>query len=573
MPFHLETRSERHREFAPYANESCRDDHATGSRRFSSASNDEPTIFAVSTAPGRAAIAIVRCSGPAVIDIYKALCPLKPLPKPRFATLRTLYRPSPSPSHVCSPPPEVLDPGALILYFPAPNTVTGEPLVELHLHGGPATVRAVLAAISSLSIISSPIRYAEPGEFTRRAFYNNRLDLTQIEALGDTLAAETEQQRRLAVRGSTSTLTERYEAWRYELLQARGELEALIDFQEDQHFDESPAELAGNVAKGVARLTSQIDTSIRNAARGELLRNGIKVALLGAPNAGKSSLLNKIVGREVAIVSSQAGTTRDVVETNVDIGGFFCNFGDLAGLRGGEMAAKGRQPGEEDIGEIEAEGIRRAKKRAIEADVVIVVLAVEPGKQGKMEVTIPEGVTNTIRNLDLARQRVVFAINKIDLLEDLSPNFGNVEGFAKSINPTANVVFPLTCKPGVSLSVGNDGVQGLLEGLTESFHSLTDAAPIPGVNQISSGRDEASLGASERQARLLGECKGHLDTFIASVAVPDDDENLDQDIDIVLAAESLRDAAECLAKITGRGEGGDVEEVLGVVFENFCVGK
>jgi len=193
------------------------------------------------------------------------------------------------------------------------------------------------------------------------------MDLPQIEALGETLSASTEQQRKLSVRGTTSQLAARYEQWRLLLLLARGELEALIDFSEDQHFDESPAILGVSVASQIRALRIDMEAHIVNAMRGELLRSGINVALLGAPNAGKSSLLNRIVGRDAAIVSQEAGTTRDVVEVGVDLGGWLVKIGDMAGLR-----RAGVIPGDV-VGTIEQEGIKRAKQRALESDVLIVV--------------------------------------------------------------------------------------------------------------------------------------------------------------------------------------------------------
>ncbi|KAF7560970.1 hypothetical protein G7046_g3171 [Stylonectria norvegica] len=290
------------------------------------------TIYALSTAQGRAGIAIIRISGPSCLDIYSALCPSKAPPKPRYAAVRSLFDPQ-SPVGA----PRVLDSEALVLYFPCPKTVTGEDVLELHVHGGPATVKAVLAAIPQCP---SPqrIRYAEPGEFTKRAFINNRLDLAQIESLSDTLAAETEQQRRAAVRGNSGALGRAYEAWRQQLLLARGEIEALIDFSEDQHFDEPQSELLSNVTEQVARMLHSIELHEKGSQRSELLRNGIRIALLGPPNVGKSSLMNLIVGREASIVSGEAGTTRDIVEASLDMRGYLCSFADTAGFRSTDPA-------------------------------------------------------------------------------------------------------------------------------------------------------------------------------------------------------------------------------------------
>ena len=301
-------------------------------------------------------------------QIYEGLCPQKRPLKPRMATLRRLYKPHQQPSNAV-----VLDSGALILYFPSPRTVTGEDLLELHVHGGPAVVKAVLEAIPQCIITPGwQVRYADPGEFTRRAFYNERLDLTQVEALGDVLSAETEQQRRLAVNGAENTLGTRYEEWRKMLLYARGELEALIDFSEDQHFDESPVEFLDSINGQILHLKRQIELHITNASKGELLRTGISLALLGAPNAGKSSLLNIIVGREAAIVSSEAGTTRDVVDVGVDIQGWLCRLGDTAGLRN-DLSTTTVTPASV-IGLVEKEGIRRAKARALQSDVIIAMI-------------------------------------------------------------------------------------------------------------------------------------------------------------------------------------------------------
>ena len=453
-------------------------------------------------------------------------------------------------------------------------------------------MKAVLAAIAKVdsslqSKIGSPgVRYAEPGEFTRRAFYNNKLNLTQIEALGDSLSAETEQQRRLAVHGTTNKLTESYEAWRSDLLYARGELEALIDFSEDQHFEESPRQLIASVEKQVKSLNSKITSSIKNAFKGELLRNGIRVALLGAPNAGKSSLLNRIVGREAAIVSSEAGTTRDVIEISVDIGGFLCKFGDLAGLRSNTYETTGEQSKSAgNIGVVELEGIRRARKWILNADVIIVVLPIQPSTDGGglYRVALDPEILRTLEQHDAARQKLLFVVNKIDLLSpedkiDLS-NISNLirvirkQDLLSSVTSQPSLTSPQTsqwehlfrvsCMEDRSGSHGdfNDssGIQALLDGLSKTFTTMTKPEGLQD-DQPHQSLQEESLGASERHRLLLTHCQGYLDAFSDHISSS-------QDMDIVLAAEALRGAAECLAKINGKGEAGDVEEVLGVVFE------
>ena len=365
---------------------------------------------------------------------------------------------------------------------------------------------------------------------------------------------------------------------------ARGELEALIDFSEDQHFEQSPSSLVKSVAKQVEGLKHQIQAYIENASRGELLRNGINVALLGAPNAGKSSLLNRIVGREAAIVSKEAGTTRDIVEVNVDIGGFFCKFGDLAGLRGlsGNTDTE-KQPNTDTIGEVEEEGIRRAKERALTADVVIVVLSVERSESDldKLRVDVNAEVLNTLAKCDLEKQQVIYIINKSDLLsttKDIQiPDLGILirsKYPEKSQKGLRRQPFLVSCKEASEsgdrdLDKGN--IQVFLGELITTFKSMTSAMSLHGAiesDQPTSG--EESLGASERQRLLLVNCRQRLEEFLIAVTCSDA-EAKEGEFDIVLAAESLRAAGECLAKITGRGEAGDVEEVLGVVFEKYAL--
>lgn len=392
--------------------------------------------------------------------------------------------------------------------------------------------------------------YAEPGEFTRRAFANERLTLPQIEALGDILSAATEQQRIQSVRSSTSALSQRYEGWRAALIAARGELEALIDFSEDQQFETSSSELLSNVVVAVERLRGVLKGHVANAMKGEMLRSGISLALVGAPNAGKSSLLNRVVGREAVIVSGEAGTTRDVVDLSVDLGGFMVVLGDTAGLRVGDVA--------EGVGEIEKEGIKRAKKRVMEGDVVVVVLSVEETADGPQIKISPE-VCDVVR--EVAGKEIIVVVNKMDLLPGATLPREVLDKIATSMpGLPPGKVFGISCT-----TEAGAGIQEFLNGLITIFKEMTS----PVSSSASSDDWHESIGATERQRLLVEECIESLDSFLAHTS-----SELEEETDVVVAAEELRMAAEALAKITGRGEGaGDVEEVLGVVFEKFCVGK
>ncbi|EXJ86872.1 tRNA modification GTPase [Capronia epimyces CBS 606.96] len=547
------------------------------------------TIYALSTAPGRAAIAVIRISGPACLGVYRRLCPNRPDPKPRTAVLRRLYGPDDSRSlH-----DRILDNGALVLYFPAPNTVTGEDILELHVHGGPAIVRSVLEAISACARTSAEsraaIRLAEPGEFTKRAFYNGRLDLTQAEALGETLAAETEQQRRLAVSGTDGGLAKRYEEWRTMLLYARGELEALIDFSEDQHFDDSPIEFMASISAQVKVLKRQIELHIQNANKGELLRNGISIALLGAPNAGKSSLLNRIVGREAAIVSAEAGTTRDIVDVTVDINGWLCRLGDMAGLRSNSDVGLSQEYGHGPVGLVEQEGIRRARERALHSDVVVALLAVEKKADGSLGVHVNAQVVKAVEECAAAGKTILVVLNKIDLVGQFGHDpeaMTGLKAYISEIFPTvpADRICPTSCREAASVLWEPDqsdpgGIQAVLTQLTSAFRALTTAATGEKTGSLTPAEAQsywaASLSVTHRQSTYLRQCLIHLNDFLDQSEPQHDlfDPDLAgphaarNDIDIVTAAEHLRFAADCLAKITGKGEGGDVEDVLGVVFE------
>ncbi len=291
------------------------------------------TIFALASGAGRAGVAVIRLSGPSAGAALSALAGR--LPPPRWAALRRLRDAAGA----------ALD-DALVLWFPAPASFTGEDVAELHLHGGAAVVAAVAAALTALGL-----RLAAPGEFTRRAFDNGKLDLTAAEALADLVDAETEGQRLQALRQMEGGLARLYDGWRADLLQALALLEAEIDFPDE----DLPEGVASRAAPIVARLIDAMAAHLADGRRGERVRDGYRIAIVGAPNAGKSSLLNALAGRDAAIVSDVPGTTRDVVELRLVLAGFPVWVADTAGLREARDA-------------IESEGVRRALERAEAAD-------------------------------------------------------------------------------------------------------------------------------------------------------------------------------------------------------------
>jgi tRNA modification GTPase len=300
---------------------------------------EAPTIFALSSAPGRAGVAVVRVSGPRAGDVIDALAP--PRPKKRMAALRRIREPVSG---------ETLDEG-LVLWFAAPRSETGEDMAEFHLHGGSAIVKAVLAALAR----QPGCRLAEPGEFAGRAFANGKIDLAEAEGLADLIDAETNAQRRQALSQMGGALSELYEAWRTELIRASALVEAVIDFSDEADVASEAFVLARGI---VERLQEAIAQHLDDDNRGEILREGFRVVLAGPPNVGKSSLLNVLARREAAIVSEEAGTTRDVIEVRLDLGGYPVIVSDTAGIR-------------EPQGSIEREGIRRTLAHAREADLVV----------------------------------------------------------------------------------------------------------------------------------------------------------------------------------------------------------
>ena len=441
------------------------------------------TIYAFSTAPGRAAIAVLRLSGPGASGALRALG--GKLPKPRRAAVLSFADPASG---------EAIDRG-IALFFPAPASHTGEDMAELHLHGGRAVAAAMLDALGKMP----GLRLAEPGEFTRRAFLNGKLDLTEAEGVADLIAAETAAQRRQALRQASGATAKIYEDWRQRLLKAQARLEAEIDFPEEG----LPEDLRRQAADGIARLAAEIGAALEDGRGGEMLRAGFEVAILGPPNAGKSSLMNALARREVAITAASAGTTRDVIEVALDLGGYPVMLADTAGLRAPSDA-------------IEEEGVRRARARAAHADLKLVVL--DAARPGEARALAP-----------LISRDTLLVANKMDLLSEDGAAWADGLGAGQAVR--------------ISVKTG--------AGLRELEARLRDMV----AARFSSGAAPLITRARHRQA--LEECAASLARF-PQLAAPE------------LAAEELRRAVRALGRITGRVE---VEDLLDVLFREFCIGK
>jgi tRNA modification GTPase len=440
-----------------------------------------PTIFAPATAPGRGGVAIVRISGPAAATALTSLSG-RPLPEPRAAAVVRLTDPRDG---------EFLDQG-LALWFPAPRSFTGEDVVEFHVHGGRAVVAGLIDALASLP----GFRIAEPGEFSRRGFENGKFDLTAAEAIADLVDAETSAQRRQALRQMEGELGRLYEDWRHRLMRGLAYLEADIDFPDD----DLPDGVADQVRPELEALIGELSTHLNDKHRGERLRDGIHIAIVGAPNAGKSSLLNALARREAAIVSERAGTTRDVVETHLDLGGYPVVLADTAGLR-------------EAADEIESEGIRRALDRAARADLKLAVFDA---------VTLPD---LDVKTLTIVDDDTLVVLNKCDRAAATLEAIGGRPVLAVS-------------------AVTGQGLPELLSALTADVIRRFEA---PGVPALTRARHRSAL--EECQAALRGALLAPL---------PE------------LAAEDVRIGIRALGRITGRV---DVEDLLDVIFRDFCIGK
>jgi len=444
--------------------------------------SDRATIFALSSGRPPAAIAVVRVSGPHARSALEALCKL---PEPRRAALRRLRDLMTR---------AVLD-EALVLWFPGPNTETGEDMAELHLHGGRAVVAAVLGELGKLP----NFRPAEAGEFTRRAFENGRMDLTAVEGLADLVFAETEAQRAQAMRQYQGLLGDHAEAWRQKLIGALALVEARIDFSDE---GDVPEDLTGPALHAARELLGEIEKTLASAHRGERLREGVVVAIAGPPNAGKSSLLNRLARREAAIVSPYAGTTRDVIEVHLDLGGYPVTLLDTAGVR-------------ESDDPVEQEGVRRAQARAAAADLVLWV-----------EEAGAEGAGDCLRD-EQKNQWIIH--NKADLFESrLHP----LSDFAGSFEVSA---------------LTGQGIERLVTALGKFARDFLSGA-------------ESALVTRERHRVLLREVADALRRAMGVGSAGSEE----------LVAEELRLAGRALGRLTGRV---DVEDVLDVIFRDFCIGK
>jgi tRNA modification GTPase len=438
-------------------------------------SSRNPTIFALSSGRPPSAIAIVRVSGPEAGLAVEQL--VGKIPAPRMAT-RALLRDRSGAG---------ID-DAVVLWFPAPASATGEDVAEFHVHGG----RAVLAALFALLSAIEGLRPAEPGEFTRRAFENGKLDLTEAEGLDDLIHADTDRQRRQALRQLKGLLGDKARNWREEIIQAQALIEAGIDFSDE---GDVPAELIAPALMKIKTLLSEIRDALAAQGKAERLRDGLAVAIAGPPNVGKSTLMNQLARREVAIVSPHAGTTRDVIEVQLDLDGYPVTVIDTAGIR-------------ETDDPVEQEGVRRARIRAAEADLVLWLADNEEAEIAR-----------------LGEAPVWLIRNKIDLSPDAS-------------------------KPGPSefrmSAARGDGVADLVNALVAFARDFF-------------GSSESGLITRERQRRLLEDTAAALERAITAIDHGEE-----------LAAEDLRAATYSLGRLLGRV---DVEDILEVIFREFCIGK
>jgi tRNA modification GTPase len=465
---------------------------AGGSCLCAAMTSDRDTIFALSSGRPPAAIAVVRISGPRARVALEKMTGR--VPEPRRAALARVRDPATG---------EVIDEG-LALWFPGPRSETGEDMAELQVHGGRAVIAAVLAALARLE----GFRHAEAGEFTRRAFENGRMDLTAVEGLADLVAAETEAQRRQAYQHLKGLLGDRAESWRQRLIEALALVEAGIDFSDE---DDVPKDMMARALELIRPLADEIGRA--GAGQGERLREGLRVAIAGPPNAGKSTLFNRLARREAAIVSPFPGTTRDVLEVHLDLGGYPVTVLDTAGIR-------------ETSDPVEQEGVRRASAQAASADLVLWLV--------DAAATDPQTVPKLVHSVAMPAGSVLWlVINKIDLVGE--DQLRRVEsGFAREL--TVHLLSSAT----------GSGIDELVNALAR-FAECTFTP-------------EPALVARERQRAHLAE----------AVLALRGSQGAAQDGREEIMAEQLRLATRALGKLLGRV---DVEDILDVIFRDFCIGK
>lgn len=443
------------------------------------------TIFAQSSSFGKAGVAVFRVSGTKSLEILKLLTGKSNF-KPRFMYYQKLTSPESN---------DLID-NAMVVYFKAPNSFTGEDVVEIHTHGS----KAISIMLTNALLNIPGVRLAEAGEFTKRAFLNNKFDLTAAEGIADLINAETIMQHKQAIRQAGGALEELYNSWRSQLLRIISLLEAYIDFP-DEDIPESVLKDVTNIHK---TLINTISEYLNDNRKGELLRSGLKLAIIGPPNAGKSSLLNFLMRRDIAIVSNIAGTTRDIIEGHLDIGGYPIILQDTAGIRG------------ESSDVIEQEGIKRAIDSAKKADIKIVMFDAET-----LDSTVNEDITGLID------ENTIVIINKIDLIPE---------------NRIFNIENKYRC---LKVSIKNNiSLPSILKNIEEIAENMAGFTETPYIT-------------NERHRHHLKQALVYLKDF-----------NLDNDL--VLATEDIRMTMRRIGAITGII---DVEEILGEIFKNFCIGK
>ncbi|KAM8960435.1 5-taurinomethyluridine-[tRNA] synthase subunit GTPB3, mitochondrial [Pelodytes ibericus] len=465
------------------------------------------TIFALSSGHGKCGVSVIRTSGPASAKALQLLTRWTQLPPPRKVLLTSICCPNSG---------ELLDRG-LVVWFSGPRSFTGEDCCEYHVHGGPAVVRGVLQALGGIQML----RPAEPGEFTKRAFQNGKLDLTEVEGLGDLIHADTELQRRQALRQMAGELGQLYQQWSHRLVTALAHIEAFIDFSEDDNVDE---DVLTAVDEEVWKLRKELEEHLTDSRRGERLRDGIHVVLTGATNAGKSSLLNVISQKPAAIVSPIPGTTRDVVETTLNIEGYPIIMSDTAGIRDSEDP-------------IEREGVRRAKERQREADILIAVV-----DASELDINKDSLIAQWRSLLCSSSQGdrpggVILVLNKVDLLQQSA--ITQLQQLCR--DPELPPLCLVSCHNG----------QGMSDFLAILRDRLGDVCgdPLEGAPSITQTRHRLHLT----------DCLNALKQYPTY-----------KEMDLVIAAEELRIAQRQLGAITGKV---GAEQILDIIFRDFCIGK